>query len=303
MTVLCYGGICIDNIIHVPYMPTPGVATTPTRQHFQLGGGATQTALWLAQWGVAVAISGNGIGEDEYGRQIRNSFAEYPALDTRYILQSPHIDTPYTRAMIPPDGDRYLFEFGYDKAPMFPVNEIDFAEIQIATVNYYYNNPETESQRLAQQAHKNGVSVVASDILTVDNPFIAVADVLINSRAVMQKVLPDSDHPAYSRELQAKMGGIVIMTDGDSPVYAIDCDGTILQVDVPQVAVLDTTGAGDAFRAGIIYGMLNQWELARSLRLAVAAGALQVQRDAAIQAPATLEETMTLAETIAIESK
>ena len=37
--------------------------------------------------------------------------------------------------------------------------------------------------------------------------------------------------------------------------------------------VFDTTGAGDAFNAGVVYGLLNQWEPRRLLRFANAVAA------------------------------
>lgn len=41
-----------------------------------------------------------------------------------------------------------------------------------------------------------------------------------------------------------------------------------------RVPVVDTTGAGDTFRAGFIYGMKQGWELERQLNFASAAAAL-----------------------------
>lgn len=290
--VLCYGGICVDNIIHVPYMPTPGVATTPTRQHFQLGGGATLTASWLASWGVPVTLTGNAIGTDAYGKQIIDWLEHYPSFSSDLIQQSDNVTTPYTRALVPPNGDRYLIEFGYDKAPMHQAEAIPLDHIDIVTVNFYYNNPERESERLTARAFAEGKIVVASDIIEDSNPIFHTSNILINSRAVMNKILPDDDHMQYSIDLQAKHGGIVIMTDGESDVLVVDRDGTTFSVAVPQVAVNDTTGAGDAFRAGIVYGQIHQLSLEDSVKLAVAAGTLQVKRDASVTPPDTLEKTL-----------
>ena len=41
------------------------------------------------------------------------------------------------------------------------------------------------------------------------------------------------------------------------------------------VQAVDTTGAGDVFRAGFIYGLLQQWSLERTLRFANATAALK----------------------------
>jgi sugar/nucleoside kinase (ribokinase family) len=290
-TVLCYGGICIDNIIHIPYMPTPGVATTPTRQQFQLGGGATLTAVWLASWDISVKLTGNTIGTDAYGQQVLEWLNQYPTFSSSLIQQSDTVETPYTRALVPPNGDRYLIEFGYDTSPMHAVDDIPLDDIDILTVNFYYNNPERESVKLATKAHARGITVIASDILDETNPIFACSDILINSRAVMQKIHPDDDHIQYTINLQQQHGGIVILTDGEHPVFAVDRDGSSFYTPVPSVPVHDTTGAGDAFRAGIVYGQIHQLPLQDSIRLATSAGALQVMRDASTTPPASITKT------------
>lgn len=300
--VLCYGGICIDNIIHVPYMPTPGIATTPTHQQFQLGGGATLTAVWLANWQVPVALTGNSIGTDDYAQQILDELHCFKSFDTSQIQQNAEVHTPYTRALVPPSGDRYLIEFGYDIVPMNPVENIRMDGIKILTVNFYYNNEERETQRLAQKAHSQGIQVIASDVLDDNNALFAVSDILINSRAVMEKKLQGINHYDYSVALQAKHGGIIIMTDGENRVWVVNRDGKTFSVDVPQVNVTDTTGAGDAFRAGIVYGQLEGWALEDSIKLAVASGALQVVRDASVTPPASLQEAQSIADTLSIST-
>lgn len=293
-TVLCYGGICVDNIIHVPYMPTPGIATTPTHQQFQLGGGAALTAVWLAHWGLSVRLSGNAIGTDHHADQILSWLHAYPAIDTSYIQQSSDVTSPYAHAIVPPNGDRYLIEIGYNTAPMVKVRDIDLNGIDILTVSFYYNNPEQETRRLAKIAHDKGITVIASDVLDEGNPLFKSSSILINSRAVMAKILPDINHRDYTIDLQKKYGGTIIMTDGENPVFAVDQDGKTYNIEVPKVKVHDATGAGDAFRAGIVYGLLHDWVLEESLKLAVATGSLQVERNASEQPPASLEETQAL---------
>ncbi len=298
--VLCYGGICVDNIIHVPYMPTAGVATTPTRQQFQLGGGATLTATWLASWGIDVSLTGNAIGKDAYGQDIIQWLEAYPSFSSALIQQSDSVETPYTRALIPPSGDRYLIEFGYDKAPMHPAEAISLHNIDIVTVNVYYNNAERESERLAAKAYAQGKTVIASDIIEPSNPIFTTSDILINSRAVMNKILPEEDHKQYSASLQKQHGGIVIMTDGEQPVFVIDRDGSTFSIEIPEVDVHDTTGAGDAFRAGIVYGQINELSLEDSVKLAIAAGSLQVMRDASTTPPSSLDDTKKLSQSLGI---
>src|SRR6266545_6721577 len=56
------------------------------------------------------------------------------------------------------------------------------------------------------------------------------------------------------------------------------------------VAVVDTTGAGDTFDAGFVYGFLQGWPLDRTLRLACACGSLSTRAAGGTDAQPTLAE-------------
>ncbi len=67
-------------------------------------------------------------------------------------------------------------------------------------------------------------------------------------------------------------------------------NGQIVSANALPVGVVDTTGAGDTFDAGFIYGYLNGWDLARALRLACACGSLSTRAAGGTAAQPTLAE-------------
>jgi sugar/nucleoside kinase (ribokinase family) len=70
---------------------------------------------------------------------------------------------------------------------------------------------------------------------------------------------------------------MVVTTDGPQTVHALDAGGRGFLIQPPAVATVDATGAGDAFRAGLLYGLVQGFDLPQSLRWAVACGSLKVQ--------------------------
>jgi sugar/nucleoside kinase (ribokinase family) len=88
---------------------------------------------------------------------------------------------------------------------------------------------------------------------------------------------------------------------GHIPMIAVKCgakgglvqhDSEILTALPLPVTVIDTTGAGDSFDAGFLYGYLQKWELEKSLRLACACGSLSTQGIGGTSAQPSLEEAL-----------
>jgi len=65
-----------------------------------------------------------------------------------------------------------------------------------------------------------------------------------------------------------------------------------LAVESIPVRVVDTVGAGDSFDAGLIYGFLHGWEMARSLRLGTVCGALSTQQAGGTAGQPSLDEAL-----------
>ena len=59
-----------------------------------------------------------------------------------------------------------------------------------------------------------------------------------------------------------------------------------------KVNVVDTTGAGDSFDGGFLYGFLHGWSLERALKLGAACGSLSTRKAGGTTIQATLEEAL-----------
>jgi sulfofructose kinase len=133
--------------------------------------------------------------------------------------------------------------------------------------------------RMARAARAAGVitSIDVDNIYEGLPELLPLVDVLISSSEFPERLTGISDERNSLQEIKARYGcAIVGMTMGPrgSLVY---CDGQFIETPafpVPGVC-RDTTGAGDAFHAGVIYGMLRGEELEASLKIANAVAALK----------------------------
>jgi sulfofructose kinase len=82
-------------------------------------------------------------------------------------------------------------------------------------------------------------------------------------------------------------------TLGQEGVLAFD-GNQLLHTPAYRVPVVDTTGAGDIFHAGFIYGLLQDWPLERQLEFACAAAALNCTEVGARGGIQSLEDIATL---------
>jgi sugar/nucleoside kinase (ribokinase family) len=135
---------------------------------------------------------------------------------------------------------------------------------------------------MAQAARAAGVIVTAD----IDNVYegveklLPLIDVLITSVAFPDRLLGIKDHRAGILELKNRFDcpivGVTLGSDG----ALIFCEGQFISSTAFAVpgGCRDTTGAGDAFHAGFIYGMLRNDDLETCLKLGNAVAALKCRR-------------------------
>jgi sugar/nucleoside kinase (ribokinase family) len=285
--VLCYGEIGIDNIIQTDGLPSPENAVFPTSDSYHGGGAASNTAVWLAHLGVKVKLTGNAIGHDLYGDLILEGLRKQPNIDLSLVEQRDGVTTPFTRALVTPDGERSFLIFWYPQAPKVQLTKGMLESVKYVALDLY-GGPERLAN--AQLAFENDVSTAIGDVIWPDHPALLFTSIATNSGPYIRQHFPGVDVRQHARRLQSISKGIVITTDGPRTVHALDSQGNGWTIQPPETTAIDATGAGDAFRAGLLYGLLHGFDLPRSLCWGVATGSLKVRSlGAATTLPGFLE--------------
>ncbi len=298
LDVFCYGELGVDNIILADQLPTPEIAVFPRAESYHIGGAAANTGVWLANMGIPVGLAGNFIGQDQYGEWLWGWLKKHAQLDLSLVERRLDIPTPYTRAIVTPDGERSFLIFYYPQTPKLP-----FAPFMLKGAHYValdlYGGP--ERMNAARDTIEAGALTTIGDVIWADHAVLPFTSIATNSASYIRNVFPGVDVQQHARKLQSVSKGIVVTTDGGKDVFVLDKTGTGFTVTPPKVTAVDATGAGDAFRSGLLYGFVKGLDLPRSVCLGVAAGALKVGFIGAATTLPTLSEIEKLASTISVK--
>ena len=139
------------------------------------------------------------------------------------------------------------------------------------------------------------------DALDLLKSLFNYADIVKISDEEMKLLFDDIDLEKGAEQIHGKGTKLVLITLGSKGVYySADLpEGQISgKIGVPDVKVVDTTGAGDSFTGGLLYRLtrrenllgINKSELEEDLRFANAVASLCVTKRGAIPALPTLEE-------------
>jgi sulfofructose kinase len=258
-------------------------------------GGQMATALsTCASLGLRAKYIGVS-GTDENGKRVRRALAERNIDMTDAVIR----DAPNQFAVILVDensGERIVL---WDRDERLSLRPRELPLELVASVRLVHVDDVDQDAviRVATAARTAGVPVTSDlDRLTdrTEELFNAVS-IPILAEHVPPALTGHDDQETALRKLRTRHDGLLVVTLGPGGVMALDGD-RFLHVPAFSVPVADTTGAGDVFRGGFIYGLLHGWPLDRTLRFANAAAAVSCTRLGALNGVPELDETTRLLE-------
>ena len=273
--VLVYGTVCLDVLWRVEKLPPPGGYVDILEERREIGGEAANTAMALSRWGVKVALIGNALGDDEDGRLLRKLFArDAPAIDLRYLATSPTAFTPYCVCTSTPDGERTMFGYRFTEMQPPPLDPALASSARLFTMEPNAYAAGAEACRVAATA---GVFTLPMDY--AQNPEInAIASQVVTSSEHVGRDLTAIELAAFAARVRDDYGPTTIVTWGERGCFVAETGQIgLTAIHLPAYvapSVIDTTGSGDIFRAGLLYGRLQDWDLFTTVRFASAAAAL-----------------------------
>jgi sugar/nucleoside kinase (ribokinase family) len=271
-------------------MPKTGGYAEILEEHLMLGGEAANTATSLHRWGVEVRLAGNGVGSLDQGETITNLLADQGLWIEASPDQKNGHRTPVCDIYVAEDGERTMFGLGFND--MVPdLAAVPHVPGQWFTADPNMGAPAREAVRSAQAA---GMKIYLMDFFRPDDPvragdFWQSSTDWVGTRGNTQK------NVAWVKRFVEEYGVFTILSDGPNGFVAGSPDlPTRAYPPYPAPSVVDMTGAGDAFRAGVLFGLESGWPIPDCLRFASATGSLKCGRLGGSDAPprAEIEEFM-----------
>ena len=283
--VLCVGILVAD--IFVPpleRLPVAGELVATDDFLIQPGGCAANTAIALAKLGVPAAVCGR-IGDDMFAEIVLRDLHAYD-VDTRAVAAAPGRGTSKS-VIVPVRGEdrRFIHTFGANAALTaadVPAELLDSASV--VYVGGYLVLPGLLQSELAGrlvEARAHGVRVILDVAVPSERPDLSLAAVAELLPLTDYFVPNDDEARALTGErepvLQAQAfiacgARTVVIKLGERGVH-VQTTKTAFAMAAPPVSVVEPSGAGDAFAAGLAVGILEDWPLERTIRFASVAGA------------------------------
>src|SRR5215475_3281877 len=257
------------------------------------GGSAANTIVGIASFGARAAYIGK-IKDDQIGRMYAHDIrAAGVAFETKAATSGPATGCSYI--LVTGDGERTMNTYLGAAQDLTPA-DIDAAQIAASKIVYlegYLWDPKSAKEAFVKAstiAHQAGrqVALTLSDSFCVDryrDEFFELmrkgtVDLLLANESELRALYETSDFDSALKQLRidARLG---VVTRSEKGCVVVSNEGVIAVPAFPVEKVVDTTGAGDLFAAGFLFGLVRGAGYEKAGRLGAFAAAEVIQHTGA----------------------
>jgi len=263
----------VDTIIELPRFPSPDEKMKIASARVHAGGQVASAIVACATWGLKTRYAGK-VGDDAFGELHRQEF-ERAGVEAHLIVVGNCASQSSYVLVNQQTGERTILWQRNARQALQPgdIRKEWATNARLLLVDGHDTRVGAFPARWAREAE---VPVLAG----VDNIYpgieelLQVTDYPVTSRKFPERLTGKRDLLKALPVIRQRFGSrIVAATLGKEGVLAWE-GKSFWYCPAYEVAVRDTTGAGDVFHAAFTYGILQDWPLRRTLDFGCAAAAL-----------------------------
>lgn len=287
-----FGLNAVDHLIVVPQYPEFDSKVRLTKHQLSAGGQTATAMVGLQRLGMKTAYAGR-FGNDDAGEFGLQSL-KGEGVDTQFAEVVSGAKNQIAFIIIDQRNGERTIIWDRDERLAYAPEDVPLQFASLGRVLHIDAHDPPACARLSAKAKELG-TLVSADIDNIYDglpDLLPLIDFLISSRDFPHRLTGIRDERAALVEVKARYGcALVGITRGagGALVYCNDQFVESAAFPVPGRCE-DTTGAGDAFHAGFLFGVLQGEEIDSCLRMANAVAALKCRRMGARQGLPTATE-------------
>lgn len=303
--IIGVGALNTDYIYKVERILEDGETVVDWARSFP-GGSAANTIYGLAKLGLSTGFCG-AVGDDEEGKTLLDDFRGV-GVDTSRIVAKPEAKTGSVLCLSDRGGRRSLYVLPGANS-LLDLDELDFGYINQAEIVHLSSFADDSQFQLSlglilrldesvKLSFSPGAIYAVKGIDTL-TPFLSRTQLLFINRSELKQMTGKDVEGGVQKCLQAGCRIVVVTLGKGQKIgkttaisYVRDADNEYI-IEPPSLnlaADVDTTGAGDAFAAGFLYGLVKGKGLAECGRLGDFVAKLCISRTGARHGLPTLDE-------------
>ncbi len=266
--IVVLGSVNRDLVVTSEALPRPG-ETVLGSGHFEVAGGkGANQAVAAARLGAEVVFVGR-VGDDDAGRMLTAAF-EIEGVDAARVSIAEHTPTGLAVITVDDSGENTIVVSQGANA-LIGMTDVAgaAAALRSASVTLVQLEIPIRTVTLAALTAAGTVLLNAAPAQPLPDELLAEVDVLVVNRSELAS-LTGSEDPRLASVLDVPTAVVTLGAEG----AAVVADDRVTVYPAPEVEVVDTTGAGDAFCGALAAGIDAGLTVFEAVPRAVTAGAL-----------------------------
>ena len=295
--VVVIGSLNMDLVVKAVRAPKRGETVLGEEIHFVPGGKGANQAIGLARLGAETTMIG-AVGSDAFGEELKKALqADGVSTSSIKVLDS---QATGVATILLAEGDNSIVVVPGANAQCLPedldqyegiISEADLVllqlEIPLMTVEH--------AIRLARR-HGTLVMLNPAPAQSLSQDLLRQVDYLTPNRSELALMTEMPEESAIDQGIQRLLEvgvSCCVTTLGAEGVAFKELSGSLVSISGHKVPVVDTTGAGDAFNAGLAYALAQRKSIREAAEFAVKVSALAVTKFGAQGGMPSLSEVET----------